>query len=217
MFPKRCERRVSLATLLCALALRVVNCSTGMPMVQQKLRADELSPASLPRNASNLKVWFASLLARSFVDSADPPAIRAHHDVEAVLRSPSVAHPWVCILCGTSKTPMKRNHPVHGPKTLCNACGVRLSRRVKADKGKGSTERAGGNGLKARAALRQVKLPQPDEPPRTRTERKRTERALQALDMDSSDDAQDAVHKRARLCGKGRTARYRPGCDFLPG
>ena len=33
----------------------------------------------------------------------------------------------VCIQCGTTKTPMWRNSP-QGPKTMCNACGVKLQR-----------------------------------------------------------------------------------------
>jgi hypothetical protein len=107
-------------------------------------------------------------------------------------------HAWQCVLCGVSKTPMRRNHPTHGPKTLCNACGVRLSRRVKADKSKASDRSSGsGSGTKpVRAALRQIKKQQEplEDFPRTRTERKRSARALDALGL--SPDCPDAVaHK----------------------
>ena len=40
---------------------------------------------------------------------------------------PSLSPVQVCIQCGTTKTPMWRNSP-QGPKTMCNACGVKLQR-----------------------------------------------------------------------------------------
>lgn len=52
---------------------------------------------------------------------------------------------------------MKRNHPAHGPKTLCNACGVRLSRRVKAaDKAKPLPRSSGTEQPKPAAADKQA-------------------------------------------------------------
>jgi hypothetical protein len=119
---------------------------------------------------------------------------------------------WQCVLCGASKTPMRRNHPVHGPKTLCNACGVRLSRRVKADQNKASDRNSGSaSGIKpVRTAVRQIKRQAPmEEFPRTRTERKRSARALDALGL--SPDCRDAVaHKhdaRCTLPSKAKAAR----------
>jgi predicted SprT family Zn-dependent metalloprotease len=37
---------------------------------------------------------------------------------------------WQCQLCGSNTTCRKRKHPMFGPSTLCNACGVRLSRQL---------------------------------------------------------------------------------------
>ena len=37
--------------------------------------------------------------------------------------------------CGTTKTPMWRNSP-YGPKTMCNACGVKLQRAQNKAKAK---------------------------------------------------------------------------------
>eukprot|EP00891_Asterochloris_glomerata_P009561 jgi/Astpho2/9561/e_gw1.00146.192.1_t len=36
-----------------------------------------------------------------------------------------------CVQCGTTKTPQWREGPA-GPRTLCNACGVKLKRHEKA-------------------------------------------------------------------------------------
>ena len=122
------------------------------------------------------------------------------------------AQPWQCVLCNTSKTPMRRNHPVHGPKTLCNACGVRLSRRVKADRNKASERGTSAGGIKpVRTALRQVKPSAPlDEVPRTRTERKRSARALDALGL-SPDDPEATAHK-VSVPSPARAKTARLGC-----
>jgi hypothetical protein len=119
---------------------------------------------------------------------------------------------WQCVLCSTSKTPMKRNHPVHGPKTLCNACGVRLSRRVKADKSKvsekSSTAIAGSK--IARSVMRQNKAQIIEECPRTRTERKRSARALDALGL-SPDDPEATAHKHpsnVAVAPKSKISRF---------
>lgn len=37
---------------------------------------------------------------------------------------------WYCLECGTTETPVKRSGP-HGSATLCNACGLRLAKRLK--------------------------------------------------------------------------------------
>jgi hypothetical protein len=36
-----------------------------------------------------------------------------------------------CMLCGTTRTPLWREGP-YGPKTLCNACGLKRVRAIKA-------------------------------------------------------------------------------------
>lgn len=76
---------------------------------------------------------------------------------------------------------MRRNHPVHGPKSLCNACGVRMSRRTKADKHKVSS-----CGKLPRATEHLLSGIEEDIP-RTRTERKRSARALDALGLETED------------------------------
>jgi len=45
-----------------------------------------------------------------------------------------------CTKCGTTRTPQWREGP-EGPKTLCNACGVRLSREKKTKWGKATRRR----------------------------------------------------------------------------
>jgi hypothetical protein len=94
---------------------------------------------------------------------------------------------------------MKRNHPVHGLKTLCNACGVRLSRRTKADKHRGGDKSSLSGSLSGRCADSEI-LTSSDDCPRTRTERKRSARALDALGL-TSDHIPATTHKRQAVAG----------------
>lgn len=51
-----------------------------------------------------------------------PPRGESSHATAAAAVASGVR---VCAYCRTLKTPLWRNGP-HGPKTLCNACGVRF-------------------------------------------------------------------------------------------
>jgi PAS domain S-box-containing protein len=54
------------------------------------------------------------------------------------------ADEYVCTDCGTLDSPEWRKGP-NGPKTLCNACGLRWAKKEKKVKGPGSAEVAGSN------------------------------------------------------------------------
>ncbi|XP_050373510.1 GATA transcription factor 16 [Argentina anserina] len=50
-----------------------------------------------------------------------------------------------CFDCGTSKTPLWRGGPA-GPKSLCNACGIRSRKKRRAILGINKTTTSGGSG-----------------------------------------------------------------------
>lgn len=55
----------------------------------------------------------------------------------------AAGEPRSCTRCGTTRTPLWRNGP-DGPKTLCNACGVRDNRLANKRNGGGTKKDAGG-------------------------------------------------------------------------
>ncbi|KAF3775976.1 putative GATA transcription factor 22 [Nymphaea thermarum] len=57
--------------------------------------------------------------------NGSPPAIKA------VEPSSTTNFVRVCVFCNTSKTPLWRGGP-HGPKSLCNACGIRYRKARRA-------------------------------------------------------------------------------------
>ncbi|GMY27866.1 GATA transcription factor 15-like [Fagus crenata] len=63
--------------------------------------------------------------------------------------SESETHKKTCADCGTTKTPLWRGGPA-GPKSLCNACGIRSRKKRRATLGLNKedkkTKRAGING-----------------------------------------------------------------------
>jgi hypothetical protein len=59
--------------------------------------------------------------------------------------------PKACMQCGTTRTPVWREGP-YGLKTLCNACGVKRVRAIKAQQqGAKSSTAAAGEGAEAAA------------------------------------------------------------------
>ncbi|XP_051143577.1 GATA transcription factor 23-like isoform X2 [Andrographis paniculata] len=58
-----------------------------------------------------------------------------------------------CSICKTTKTPLWRSGP-SGPKTLCNACGIRYRNKRPTPKGKSTIGSGRGRDLKARERLR---------------------------------------------------------------
>ncbi|KAI4338540.1 hypothetical protein MLD38_023587 [Melastoma candidum] len=68
-----------------------------------------------------------------------------------------------CADCGTSKTPLWRSGPA-GPKSLCNACGIRSRKKRRAILGledkkvKRSSDPSGGGGSSSSSSGRSVEL-----------------------------------------------------------
>ncbi|KAI8379540.1 uncharacterized protein BYT42DRAFT_496091 [Radiomyces spectabilis] len=68
-----------------------------------------------------------SLLSSSFTLQTSPDALRKEKWKRKKVRQ---EHDHVCTDCGTTSSPEWRKGP-HGPKTLCNACGLRWAKRNK--------------------------------------------------------------------------------------
>lgn len=81
-------------------------------------------------NRSIRQPWLPDYLASSAAVEAKP-ASRLEQDGDGCAR--------VCAHCGTSKTPLWRNGP-GGPKSLCNACGIRFKKAGRRSAANGSSE-----------------------------------------------------------------------------
>lgn len=60
-----------------------------------------------------------------------------------------------CVECGATQTPQWREGPA-GPKTLCNACGVRYNRMRSSKRNGGSSGGSGGSGQRLQGARNKV-------------------------------------------------------------
>ncbi|KAI8807998.1 hypothetical protein BJ742DRAFT_295843 [Cladochytrium replicatum] len=113
----------------------------GSPQTQSPVSPEEQLPqASMlpPPESTSSK----SLTENSLVDEASEPMIA----------SGKPRHP-PCVMCGTKESPEWRRGP-RGPKTLCNACGLRYSRQQRRAEaglaGLGSSERSQSESSSAR-------------------------------------------------------------------
>ncbi|CAB4262611.1 unnamed protein product [Prunus armeniaca] len=91
------------------------------------------------------------------------PSDKGSESEEMSIKTPDVGsseegHKKTCADCGTSKTPLWRGGPA-GPKSLCNACGIRSRKKRRAILGlnkenpndkKGKRNKQLGDGLKQR-------------------------------------------------------------------
>ncbi|XRB15999.1 GATA transcription factor [Pseudoscourfieldia marina] len=92
--------------------------STPSSSSEDMMDCDDRSGSGSPRSSSPTTIQTA------------PPAVLtgATAATAAALQQPCHAPvPRACINCGVTRTPLWRNGP-KGPKTLCNACGVRANR-----------------------------------------------------------------------------------------
>ncbi|KAF5737033.1 putative GATA transcription factor 15 [Tripterygium wilfordii] len=64
---------------------------------------------------------------------------RKYPDGESSIESPNDHGKKTCADCGTTKTPLWRGGPA-GPKSLCNACGIRSRKKRRAILGPNKTE-----------------------------------------------------------------------------
>ncbi|KAM0948491.1 putative transcription factor C2C2-GATA family [Dioscorea sansibarensis] len=62
-------------------------------------------------------------------------------DIEDQQRSKST-HTKSCAICTTTKTPLWRGGP-SGPKTLCNACGIKYRKKKEKNNGSGRIMKVG--------------------------------------------------------------------------
>ncbi|KAH7365739.1 hypothetical protein KP509_18G043900 [Ceratopteris richardii] len=81
------------------------------------------SPSESAHQASST----SSVLSPQRPHSASAEADNPNGCYDLRLASTSTAQPRTCTLCGTAKTPLWRSGP-RGPKSLCNACGIRVQK-----------------------------------------------------------------------------------------
>lgn len=85
------------------------------------------------------------------------PANKVEEDGDSLVR--------VCAHCGTSKTPLWRNGP-GGPKSLCNACGIRFKKAGRRSAASGTADsEVPPSSVAPKKAKRKLMPPQGDEPP----------------------------------------------------
>ena len=70
------------------------------------------------------------------------------------------ADEYVCTDCGTLDSPEWRKGP-NGPKTLCNACGLRWAKKEKKRTGNGNAAGGGGGGPNERERVNSITMQQP--------------------------------------------------------
>lgn len=88
-------------------------------------------------NRSSPQPWVPNNLPHSAVAEGNTAASKVERCMQEADR-----HVHVCAHCGTSKTPLWRNGP-GGPKSLCNACGIRFKKAGRRSAANGNPEEPG--------------------------------------------------------------------------
>ncbi|XP_024360216.1 uncharacterized protein [Physcomitrium patens] len=79
--------------------------------------------------------WLPNFLSSTGLASE----VKATSRFERCMQPEGINFVRVCAHCGTSKTPLWRNGP-QGPKSLCNACGIRFKKAGRRSAANGSSE-----------------------------------------------------------------------------
>ncbi|KAI8113236.1 hypothetical protein M9435_003240 [Picochlorum sp. BPE23] len=156
---------------------------------------------------------------------SDPSALRRSVDARLVVtrvvddsefpyHSGEINGVKCCTKCAATKTPQWREGP-YGPKTLCNACGVKRTRKLRAEQDGGKRKRS--NGGQGNAKVKVVRgtsqaLEQHPVLPPTEDFVKRPSHQLQGQNsINSGKIGADAVRRPTRKAAEEaafRTARY---------
>lgn len=102
-----------------------------------------LNPAT--SNAAQALVNFSISAEQALVLVTQPSQLVTFNGHTYALPPPKQPHPpkvwpkWACMFCGTNTTPERRAGPT-GRNTLCNACGIKYSKKLKEEAQKKADE-----------------------------------------------------------------------------
>ena len=108
---------------------------------QQQEKGYGFNPGMVVTGVSSTKknfVWSDEQLDGGVLDKTSWLGSRGSNKKKRRTISSANGHPGTCSHCGTTDTPEWRKGPL-GPRSLCNACGLRYAKSLKTAKGKGQS------------------------------------------------------------------------------